>query len=117
MEGAPDLKRVRVICGARLPFDFIPRFSHYIGLTLWNTIYLREPFQLGSADSFELLFHELVHVAQFQRAAFQFPLSYLWWLGVRGYRRHPAEIEARRIAADCLAKFKTSELFLQRLDC
>ena len=113
MEGAPELKRVRVYCGARLPFDWIPSFSRYVGLTLWNTIYLREPFHLDDADSFELLFHELVHVAQFQRGTFKFPLSYLWWLCVRGYLNHPAEIEARRIAAECLAKFKTSALYLQ----
>lgn len=99
MPGAPRMARVRFLVVTRLPFDFLPGFQRYIGLTLWSRIYLREPFDLEGLASYDLLFHELVHVRQFQTQPLLFPLKYLWWQCTVGYQNNPAEIEARSIAA------------------
>jgi hypothetical protein len=110
MSGAPAFDRVRIFRGGRIPFDWLPGFrSRYVGITLWNTIYLREPFELHGDAAHELLFHELVHVRQFQRSPIGFPLKYLFFLLTRGYRRHPAEIEARDDAAALLTKHVRSQ--------
>jgi len=106
MTNAPDLGRVRIFCSPTIPFDWLPgNRRQYIGITLWNRIWLREPFKLTSEDSYELLFHELVHVRQFQRNPITFPLKYLLYLRVKGYRDHPAEIEARAVAAQLRAAY------------
>lgn len=54
----------------------------------------------GYEDS-PVIAHELIHVTQWQRYGFWFPLAYLWgsfvaWvLGGQPYRDNPFEIEAR----------------------
>src|SRR4051812_26490080 len=91
--GAPELRRVRIFCGARIPFDWLPgNRKKYIGITLWNRIYLRMPFSLESEGELELLFHEMVHVRQFARNPVWFPIRYLIFLALKGYRNHPAEV-------------------------
>jgi len=108
--GAPDLRRVRISCDARIPFDWLPgNRRKYIGITLWNRIHLRTPFNLESIEGIELLFHELVHVRQFARNPVWFPIRYLIFLGLKGYRNHPAEIEAREVAAELIAKYSARE--------
>ncbi len=100
MKDAPDLRRVRIVCGPTIPFDWLPgNRAQYVGITLWDRIWLREPFELMGQAAYELLFHELVHARQFQRHPIRFPISYLLNLRVKGYWDHPAEIEARTIAA------------------
>jgi len=105
MERPPDLSRARIFCGRQLPLDAIPGFKPYVGVTFWNRIYLREPFSFEDAGNIELLVHELVHVRQFQESLLWFPLKYLWFLCVRGYVNHPAEIEARKVASETRGKF------------
>lgn len=106
MTDAPQLGRVRIFCGPRIPFDWLPGDrSRYAGITLWNRIWLRDPFELKGEDAHELLFHELVHVRQFRRNPVWFSLAYLFYLCVKGYREHPAEIEARTVAAELRLKF------------
>ena len=90
---------VRIRCRARLPFQWLPGFMPTVrGITLWDTIYLKHdccPIDPMSADSVELLFHELVHVGQFRRGRFAFPVRYLIDLARLGYWNIPAEQEAR----------------------
>ncbi|HLX62093.1 MAG TPA: hypothetical protein VKX17_12500 [Planctomycetota bacterium] len=106
MPGAPDLRRVRIFCGPRIPFDWLPGFrKKYIGITLWGRIHLREPFDFETPGKIELLFHELVHVRQFNAHPLWFPISYLLKFVVKGYRNHPAEIEAREVAAELWRKY------------
>lgn len=103
MDRAPDLSGVRIFCGEKLPFD--RWLKPYVGVTLWNRIYLREPFSFEDNGKFELLIHELVHVRQFQQSPLLFPLKYLWYLMTRGYANHPAEYEAITIAAQTRSRF------------
>lgn len=106
LPGAPDLSRVRIFCDARIPFDWLPgNRKKYIGITLWNRIHLRAPFDLRSQSEIELLFHELVHVRQFARNPIWFPVRYLIFLALKGYRNHPAEIEARAVAEELSGKY------------
>ena len=106
MTGAPDLRRVRIFCDTTIPFDWLPgNREKYIGITLWDKIWLREPFELNCEGAYELLFHELVHVRQFQRRPVRFPIGYLLNLRFKGYRDHPAEIEARTVAAKTRLKY------------
>lgn len=102
-------KDVRVRCCDRLPFSWLPGFMPNVrGITLWNTIYLGREYRdldTGSADDVELLLHELVHVGQFRRAPFGFPLRYLLDLARVGYIAIPAEQEARARAAELLAQY------------
>ena len=106
MTDAPKLGRVRIFCGPRIPFDWLPGDRRrYMGMTLWNRIWLREPFELKGEGAHELLFHELVHVRQFLRNPIWFPLAYVFYLGLKGYREHPAEVEARAVAAELRRKF------------
>ena len=106
MPGAPDVERVQIFCGNTIPFDWLPgNRKKYIGITLWNKIFLREPFELNSDAGVELLLHELVYVRQFAKNPFSFPLRFLFFLAVKGYPNHPAEIEARAVAAELLDRF------------
>ena len=106
MSNAPDLRRVRIVCAPTIPFDWLPgNRAQYVGITLWDKIWLREPFELKEEAAYELLFHELVHVRQFQRRPIKFPLMYILQLRLNGYRNHPAEIEARTIAAKLRALY------------
>ena len=106
---APDLRRVRISCAPRIPFDWLPgNRTKYVGITLWNRIHLRAPFELNGDAAIELLFHELVHVRQFGKHPFWFPLSYLLYLAFKGYCNHPAEIEARTVAAQLMEKYRVN---------
>ena len=104
-----DIAGVRFYCCDTLPFVG----TRYSGFTLFRSIYLRESFfPIDPTDygTVELIFHELVHVAQFRRNPALFPLSYLFRLVTHGYWDHPAECEARdrarvlaeQYSADCL---------------
>ena len=56
---------VRILCCDRLPFQWVPGFMpNIVGITLWNTIYLRRtvcPIDPNDPAGTSLLFHELVH--------------------------------------------------------
>jgi hypothetical protein len=100
----PDLGNVRKIrfrsC-RRIPFWWIPGNRHMAGLTLGNRVYLRAeycPIDPADTHTVELVFHELVHVLQFRRNPFLFPLRYLFHHLRYGYAENPAEIEARELA-------------------
>ncbi len=102
MDAAPDLSRVRIHCGPTMPFDWLPgNRKRYSGITLWNRIWLREPFELAREEQYELLLHELVHVRQFAKNPILFPIRYAIGLVMKGYWNIPAEIEARAVAAIC----------------
>jgi hypothetical protein len=103
------LKGVRVRCCDRLPFQWLPGFMPDVrGITLWNTIYLKErwcPILAEDPDLVGLLVHELVHVGQFRRAPLLFPLRYLWDLARVGYWKIPAEQEARERETEFLRQY------------
>ena len=106
MADALDLRRVRIVVQPKIPFDWLPGDrGQYVGITLWDQIWLREPFELNSPDAYELLFHELVHVRQFQRHPVKFPLAYVLNLRLKGYRSNPYEVEARAVAASMRRKY------------
>lgn len=69
----PGLPEVRLL--------FVAPFTGSDGLTLGRTVRLRPPYQerLNALDpaAIELLCHELVHVEQFARAGWLWPLHYL----------------------------------------
>jgi hypothetical protein len=104
-----DVRRVRLLAGDRLPFDWLPgKRYRYQGMTLWRRIYLRSrrrPFDLEDRRDVHLLLHELVHVLQFRRRPLLFPLLYLAGLAFHGYRRHPAEREAEERSAELAAAY------------
>jgi len=95
---------VRILCCDRLPFQWVPGFMpNIVGITLWNTIYLRRtvcPIDPNDPAGTSLLFHELVHVGQFRRGPIAFPVRYLIDLIRVGYCRIPAEQEARDRASE-----------------
>lgn len=103
------LRGVRIRCVDRVPFEWLPGFLPGVrGLTLWNTVYLEHqccPIDPANRDHVELLLHELVHVAQFRRAPLLFPVVYLIEFARRGYYNIPAEVEARRRAAELIVTY------------
>lgn len=92
-------RRVRLRYCDRLPFEWL--FAAALrpsGLTLWRSIYLRprlRPFDPCDRRKVELILHELIHVGQFRARPLTFPIAYLLNFAARGYRNHPAEVEAR----------------------
>ena len=104
------LRGVRVRCCRALPFQWLPGFMPgVVGITLWDTIYLKGAsctIDPASLESMELLFHELVHVGQFRRGRLTFPIRYLIALARVGYWRIPAEQEARERAAELVARYR-----------
>jgi hypothetical protein len=73
------------------------------GLTLGNRVFLRRdscPIGPAARKSVELVFHELAHVLQFRKNPLRFPLRYLLHQFRFGYANNPAEVEARRFAAE-----------------
>ena len=96
-----DLSKVHFRLCRRIPFAWLVPGRNFAGLTLWNRIYLiescwfAEPFNQSFA---ELVLHELVHVAQYRKNPFTFPLRYLVNHFRYGYDLNPAEVEAREIA-------------------
>jgi hypothetical protein len=114
VDGAlPELggvRRVRLLAGARLPFDWLPGERRgYEAMTLWRRVYLRDrlcPLDGRDRGDVLLLLHELIHVLQFRRHPLLFPLLYLIGLASHGYQRHPAEVEARKRSAELLAAYQ-----------
>lgn len=106
------VRRVRLLAGARLPFDWLPgERGRYQAMTLWRRVYLRDrgvPLDAGDRGDVLLLLHELIHVLQFRRNPLLFPLLYLLGLALYGYDRHPAEVEARQRSAELLAAYRTT---------
>ena len=105
MPDVGDPRHVRLFCCDRLPFFIGER---YTGVTLYARVYMRSsffPLDLSDRNTLDLLFHELTHVAQFRRAPVIFPLTYLLQWPRYGYRKLPAEIEARERAAILAEKF------------
>jgi hypothetical protein len=84
------LARVRLVSA---PWLFrAPWLRRFHGYATWWVIFVRMSLAEASED---LVTHELCHVWQMQHHPARMPLSYL----VRGYRRNPYELEARRAAA------------------
>jgi hypothetical protein len=78
------------------------------GLTLGNRIYVRDehcPIDATNEWTVELIFHELVHVLQFRRNPIRFPLRYVLHHFRYGYQNNPAEVEARRLAAQFAQRY------------
>lgn len=108
------VRRVRLLTGDRLPFDWLPGGTYgYEGVTLWRRVYLRarrRPLDFDDWGDVLLLLHELVHVLQFRRRPLLFPLLYLAGLVRHGYRRHPAEREARERSAALAAAYWAEQM-------
>lgn len=97
-----DVGRIQFRLCRRIPFWWLAPKRTFIGLTLWNRVYLVENcWCLDPPDRFpsELLLHELVHVLQYRRNPVLFPLRYLLNHLRLGYDKNPAEVEARETAA------------------
>jgi hypothetical protein len=78
------------------------------GLTLANRVYLRAehcPIDPFNRATVELVFHELMHVSQFRRHPFLFPVWYLIQHLRYGYANNPAEVEAREMAAHLAQRY------------
>lgn len=110
MPNVGGVGKVRIRCCDKLPFEWLPGFlPNAQGITLWNTIYLKNrccPIDPSDDASVELLLHELVHIEQFRRGYVSFPLQYLVDLARVGYWKIPAEVEARRVAAELMERYK-----------
>jgi hypothetical protein len=110
-EHMPELasaRRVRLNARRRIPFSWIPGNATVSGITLWNRIYLRDhffPINVRDRRTVELIFHELIHVLQFRRNPLLFPVKYLAHHFMYGYENNPAEVEARRVAAQLSADY------------
>jgi len=85
-----SLRHVRVLSA---PWLFrLPLLRSFAGYATWWVVFVRMPLEEAPED---LVTHELCHVWQMQHHPARMPLSYL----VRGYRRNPYELEARRAAS------------------
>jgi len=112
-EKMPELSGFKNIClfiTEKLPFDWLPvDRSSIIGITFWNKIYLRKQDFLktdfNDRNFVRLIIHELVHLEQFLKNPVSFPVQYLWHYKKFGYRKIPAEIEAREVAERLLHEF------------
>ncbi len=103
LPGIGDPGRIRFRSCRRIPFWWIRGNRHMSGLTLANRVYLRAehcPIVPANRDTIELVFHELAHVLQFRRNPLLFPFRYVLHHFRHGYANNPAEVEARRVAAD-----------------
>jgi len=103
-----DPSRIRFRACRRIPFWWIPGNQNMSGLTLANRVYLRAehcPVDPTNRSTVELVFHELVHVLQFRRNPIRFPFRYLLHHIQYGYANNPAEVEARRIAAQLMDEY------------
>ena len=63
------------------------------------------PIDPADRDTVELVFHELAHVLQFRRNPLRFPFRHLLHHVRYGYANNPAEIEARRFAAEFAGRY------------
>ncbi|MGE0556506.1 MAG: hypothetical protein AB7R55_24030 [Gemmatimonadales bacterium] len=85
---------------AALP-ELILRLGRFAAITLIDTVLVGPSIGATGARWHELLFHELVHVAQFRALGTDgFAREYLrgWLAGGRRYERIPLEIEAYTLA-------------------
>lgn len=79
-------------------------FARWMRRRRWTGVTLPLPFRRAVilywlAPSPETVKHEWAHVAQIERYGFfGVIVRYLWLLARHGYRNHPHEIEARRVA-------------------
>src|SRR5215471_7458547 len=105
--GAGDPSSIRFHPCDRIPFWWVPGNRHAQGLTLWRNVYLRRTYWPIYRDraAIELLFHELIHVEQFQRQPIWFPIKYLLAHLRYGYHDNPAEEEARTRASQLTSLF------------
>src|SRR5689334_9219365 len=82
VRGLGQLERIRFIACRRIPFWWIPGNKRMCGLTLWSRVYVvtgdDDPLSLTDRDTIEIIFHELVHVTQFRKAPWWFPVEYFW---------------------------------------
>jgi hypothetical protein len=101
--GLEDLTKIRFRSCKRIPFWWLPGNRHMSGLTLANQVFLRKeyrPIDPADRSTVALVFHELAHVLQFRRNPLRFPFRYLLHHFRFGYANNPAEVEARRFAAE-----------------
>jgi len=90
---------------AALP-EMVLRFGRFAAITLIDTVLVGPAIELTGARWDELLFHELVHVAQFRALGNErFVREYLrgWVAGGRRYARIPLEVEAYALARRFMA--------------
>ncbi|MEZ4585683.1 MAG: hypothetical protein R2909_04690 [Gemmatimonadales bacterium] len=100
MASARIARLARAEFEAALP-EVILRFGRFAAITLIDTVLVGPSVEVAGARWDELLFHELVHVAQFQAlGAERFAREYLkgWVAGGRRYARIPLEVEAYALA-------------------
>ncbi len=83
-----------------LPLDWISKRKD--GITLGSKVYLRkfEPTKMDNLPGMQLLFHELIHVRQFNR------IGSLWWLNYI-FDSKKIEEEAYRESKDWMLKYIT----------
>jgi hypothetical protein len=104
-----DLGRVHFRIGKRIPFWWLARGRNFAGLTLWNHVFLVEHcWCVEPIDrvTLEIVLHELVHVLQYRRRPFTFPIRYIVDHLRYGYWRNPAETEARAVALQIAQQFE-----------
>jgi hypothetical protein len=108
-----SLENISLKICPRIPFWWIPGNRNVQGLTLWNTIYITSsqcPVDLLDRRIVSLIFHELIHVEQFQRHPLLFPLVYVWGHLRYGYWNNPAEVEARERSAGLIRMWEVQAI-------
>ena len=103
-----NLDKVRFRLRRRIPFWWLMPNRSFSGLTLWNRVYVVQDYwrcEPVTRPALELVLHELVHVAQYRKNPFTFPVRYLINHFRFGYDRNPAEVEARDVASRLAASF------------
>jgi hypothetical protein len=106
--GIGSIDSIRFIGCRRIPFWWIPGNKDVLGLTLWSRVYIAMEecaIDPASRSTVEIIFPELIHVAQFQKAPLWFPVKYLWNHLRYGYINNPAEVEARTESARLAKEF------------
>jgi len=69
------------------------------GLTIGKDVFIRSTLK-GQAQR-NVIKHELVHVAQYIRLGWKFPLLYIYYHFKYGYWNNPFEVEARTLKPKC----------------
>jgi hypothetical protein len=104
--GDPSTVRLRPC--RRVPVSWIPGNKNVEAVAFWNSVFLRDiywPIDPQNRTTIELLFHELIHVEQFRRSPFLFPIKYLVDHLRYGYWNNPAEVEARDRASKLTSSY------------
>lgn len=112
--GVSDPEQVLICVTPRVPNPLQPLFcladhcgfsclTEAVGITLGLGIYIT----VDSADSVELIAHELVHVVQYQRAGsiWAFMVEYIHQCLMTGYYDAEWEVEARRVSTEVLGTY------------